>query len=126
MSNLVRDFRKDMAENPQLYECTEGHQYLDDNGKDTLHPMYGKTQSDYQKARARKAALGNTWKKGKKVADTSKMKKPDAHKGAGNPRWLGGISLGEKRKEYMSNWYEKNKAHYKDGGKYTSAYREAR
>ena len=46
MSNFVRDFRKDMAENPQLYECSEGHLYLDERGKDMLHPLYGKKRPD--------------------------------------------------------------------------------
>ena len=49
----------------------KGIAFLDENGKDMLHPMYGRTQSDHCKEVNRKVAMGNTWKKGKKVADTS-------------------------------------------------------
>ena len=47
MSNLVRDFRKDMLENPEAYECTEGHDFLDERGKDMTNSQYGKYGKDH-------------------------------------------------------------------------------
>jgi len=94
---------------------------LDKDGKDMAHGMYGKTQTKYQKECASKSATGNTWRRGSKQTAEARQKMSDStdHSGDNNPRWKGGISLGEKRKEYMDNWYKKNKHHYQAGGKYS-------
>ena len=80
---------------------------LDENGKDMFHPRYGKTFSDESKKLLSEKMTGNTNKAGTKVKDTSNMKKPDVHKGKGNPNWKGGISGkpgSDKRKEYMKKY----------------------
>tara|TARA_Y100000310_G_scaffold19072_1_gene18687 strand:+ start:327 stop:671 length:345 start_codon:yes stop_codon:yes gene_type:complete len=80
---------------------------LDKDGKDMSRPMYGKKHTTESRKQMSKAHMGNSYKKGKKVKDTSNMKKPDVHKGKGNPNWKGGISGkpgSDKRKEYMKKY----------------------
>ena len=123
--DIIEQIRKDLSH--QFKHGGGGYKpepMLDENGKDMLHPMYGKTQSEYQKKWASENAKGNTWRRGSKHTPEAieKMRETTTgmYDGENNPMWKGGISLGDKRKEYMANWYQKNKKHYQVGGKYAS------
>ena len=84
---------------------------LDENGKDMLHPMYGKEQTDYQKEWASKNATGNTWRRGSTQSAESRKKMSEStigmYDGKDNPNWKGGIAGkpgSAKRKAYMKKY----------------------